>query len=51
MSFLYRLPDISERARSNAIDDGVNTSMGRQFAAELAANPAKTGVFLLPHQN
>ena len=49
MSFLYRLPDISERARSNAIDDGVNTSMGRQFAAELAANPAKTGVFLLPH--
>ena len=49
MSFLYQLPDISGRARSSVIDDGATTSMGREFAAELAANPDETGVFLLPH--
>ncbi|MFA9420146.1 MAG: phospholipase D family protein [Gammaproteobacteria bacterium] len=48
-SLLYRLPDISERHQSSAIDDGVTTSMGQEFAAGLAANPDKTGVFLLQH--
>ena len=49
MSLLYRLPDISSRNPSYAIDDGVVTTLGREFASELAANPGKTGVFLLPH--
>ncbi len=49
MSLFYRLPDISGRKQSYAIDDGAVTSLGREFASELAANPGKTGVFLLPH--
>ena len=48
-SFMYRLPDISGRTVSKAIDDGAVTSLGREFASELAAHPGKTGVFLLPH--
>jgi putative cardiolipin synthase len=48
MGFLYRLPDISGRFQSYAIDDGVVTPLGREFATELAANPGKTGIFLLP---
>jgi len=48
MGFLYRLPDISDRSQSFVIDDGVVTSLGREFATELAANPGKTGVYLLP---
>jgi putative cardiolipin synthase len=47
MSFLYQLPDISQRVRSSVIDDGANTTLGRDFSAELAVNPDKTGVFLL----
>ena len=49
MSFLYRLPDISERKQSYAIDDGVETSLGSKFAPELVAHPGKSGVYLLPH--
>ena len=48
-TFIYRLPDISGRSASTAIDDGAATSLGREFAPELAAHPGKTGVFLLPH--
>ena len=44
MGFLYRLPDISDRSRSYAIDGGVVTSLGRDFNNELAANPGKTGI-------
>jgi len=49
MSFLYRLPDISARQQSFAIDDGIVTTLGSKFAPDLAANPGKSGVFLLPH--
>lgn len=49
MSMFYRLPDISSRTQSYAIGDGMATTLGQQFATELAANPGKTGVFLLPH--
>ena len=49
MSIFYRLPDISSREKSAAIQDGEVTTLGRNFAPKLAANPAKTGVFLLPH--
>ncbi len=45
--FFYRLPDISGRSQSSAIDDGLVTTLGRTFAAELAANPGKTGIFML----
>lgn len=48
MSLLYRLPDISGRTISNAIDDGIVTSMGQEFAPQLEAHPGKSGVFLLP---
>ena len=48
MGFLYRLPDLSARSQSYVIDDGVVTTLGREFATELAANPGKTGVYLLP---
>ena len=48
MGFMYRLPDISGRTVSNAIDDGAVTSLGREFAPDLAAHPGKAGVFLLP---
>jgi len=48
MGFLYRLPDISDRSQSYAIDDGVVTPLGREFATELAENHGKTGIFLLP---
>jgi putative cardiolipin synthase len=47
MSLFYRLPDISSRDQSYAIEDGTVTALGRDFAPELAANPGKTGVFLL----
>jgi len=46
--FLYRLPDISGRTVSTAIDDGAATSLGREFAPELASHPGEAGVFLLP---
>ena len=49
MSFLYQLPDNSERKLSYAIDDGVQTALGSKFAPELAAHPGKSGVYLLPH--
>ena len=49
VSFVYRLPDISGRTVSNAIDDGAVTSLGREFATELAAHPGNAGVFLLPN--
>ena len=49
MSLFYRLPDISGRNQSFAIQDGAVTALAREFAPELAANPGKTGVFLLPH--
>ncbi len=49
MSFLYQLPDNSERKPSYAIDDGVQTALGSKFAPELAAHPGKSGVYLLPH--
>jgi putative cardiolipin synthase len=49
MGFLYRLPDITDRSQSQVIDDGGVTTLGRDFALELAGNPGKTGVFLLPH--
>ena len=45
--FLYRLPDITDRTQSYAIDDGAVTSLGRVFTTELAANSGKTGVFML----
>ena len=48
MSLFYRLPDISSRTQSFVIDDGAVTTLGRDFVTELAANPGKTGVFLLP---
>jgi putative cardiolipin synthase len=47
-NFIYRLPDNSGKVPSYAIDDGVNTTLGREFATELASHPGKTGVFLLP---
>ena len=49
MGCLYRLPDISDRSQSYAIDDGAVTFLGRDFTTQLTANPGKTGVFLLPH--
>ena len=49
MSFLYRLPDISDRKQSYAIDDGVDTTLGGMFAPKLVAHPGKSGVYLLPH--
>jgi len=49
VSIFYRLPDISSREKSVAIQHGEVTTLGRNFAPELAANPGKTGVFLLPH--
>jgi len=48
MSLFYRLPDISSRNQSFAIRDGAVTALGREFVPELAVNPGKTGVFLLP---
>jgi len=48
MGLFYRLPDISSRSQSYSIDDGVVTSLGRNFTSQVAANPGKTGVFLLP---
>jgi putative cardiolipin synthase len=48
MSLFYRLPDISSRNQSFAIQDGAVTALGREFVPELAVNPGKTGVFLLP---
>jgi putative cardiolipin synthase len=49
MGAFYRLPDISSRTQSYAIDDGVATALGSAVADGLAAHPGKTGVFLLPH--
>ena len=49
MSLFYRLPDISSRNQSYAIDDGALTSLGREFAPKLEAHPGKTGIFLLPN--
>ncbi len=49
MSFLYQLPDISKRKPSYAIVDGVETTLGRKFAEDLAAHPGKSGVYLLPY--
>ncbi|MEM7144521.1 MAG: phospholipase D family protein [Verrucomicrobiota bacterium] len=43
----YRLPDISNRKQSHAIEDGAATSLGKLFAEELNAQPGKAGVFLL----
>jgi putative cardiolipin synthase len=48
MSFIYRLPDISNRAPSYMIDDGEATALGRQYGPKVAGNPGKSGVFLLP---
>lgn len=48
-NIVYRLPDNSGKDPEYAIDDGVDTTLGREFAAELASHPGKTGVFLLPH--
>lgn len=47
MSLVYRLPDISSRSQSYAIDDGAATFIGRLNAPLLAAHPGKSGVFLL----
>jgi putative cardiolipin synthase len=47
MGFLYKLPDISSRTESLVISDGADTTLGREFSKELAANPDKTGVYLL----
>ena len=49
MSFVYRLPDISNRTQSYMIDDGEATRLGRQFAGQLIDHPGKSGVFLLKH--
>lgn len=49
MTFLYRLPDISNRSKTQVIQDGEATSLGRQFSERLSPNPGKAGVFLLPH--
>ena len=49
MSFLYRLPDISERKPSYVIDDGGQTTLCSMFSPGLAAHPGKSGVYLLPH--
>ena len=49
LSLFYRLPDISSREQSYAINDGALTSLGRDFDSKLAARPGKTGVFLLPN--
>jgi putative cardiolipin synthase len=43
----YRLPDISGRPQTFAIDDGMTTSIGRRNAPQLAAHPGKAGVYLL----
>ena len=48
MSFIYRLPDLSNRAPSYMIDDGEATALGRQYGPKVAGNPGKSGVFLLP---
>lgn len=49
MGFVYKLPDMTGRLQTSVIDDGAVTTLARMFAAELAGNPGKTGVFLLPH--
>ena len=49
MSAFYRLPDISSRKQSFMIDDGEITALGRQWGPQTAANPGKTGVYLLPN--
>jgi putative cardiolipin synthase len=49
MSLFYRLPDISSREQSYMIDDGEIAALGRQWGPQTAANPGKTGVFLLPN--
>ncbi|CAB5083063.1 Cardiolipin synthase (EC phosphatidylethanolamine-utilizing, bacterial type ClsC [Olavius algarvensis associated proteobacterium Delta 3] len=49
MSFIYRLPDISSRTPSYMIDDGQATKLGQQFSGQVAGNPGKSGVYLLPH--
>jgi hypothetical protein len=43
MSLFYRLPDISSRTQSYAIDDGATTSIGRLNAPQLSAHPGKSG--------
>ena len=48
MGLFYRLPDISSREQSYMIDDGEATSLGRQFGPQVADNPGRTAVFLLP---
>ena len=42
------LPDNDSRTQSQVITDGADTQIGRQFAADLDANPGRNGIFLLP---
>ena len=42
-----RLPDPVERAQSTAFTDTANTRLGRTLAPMVAANPGKTGVYVL----
>ena len=47
MNLFYRLPDISSRTQSYAIDDGAATSLGQLYTPLVSAHPGKSGVFLL----
>ncbi len=43
----YSMPDITTRSITHAIDNGFDTSLGRQILPALTENPGKTGVHLL----
>lgn len=43
------LPDNSGRIASQVISNGADSSLGRTFAPQLAANPLKNGLLELPH--